>query len=417
MPSCHRALTRATVAQTITTALAGDRRQLVGIEVEYPVHHVSGPSIRAQLDELQAVCADPLPSHGRATIEPGGQMELSTAPTPTLDAALDALHADSETLRHRLRRRQMVMRDMAVDTRRPPRRILEAPRYAAMEQFFGASGEAGTWMMCNTASVQVNVSHHPVNPGFRWALAHRLGPVLVAAFANSPGLDASGIRWESLRQAIWWSIDPSRTRPPCMKRPMTESWLEYALAADVMLIRSECGSEATALCPGFSFGDWMRTGHPLGWPTVDDLLYHLTTLFPPVRLRGWLELRMIDALPPRLLEVATLVATTALTVEAAAEELWTRLAPVDGLWVEAARYGLSHPALVEGANVLFDVVCRHIDQRTALPHRRDAVLDYRTRYVREGMSPAQAVNTLALLRGRAPHLTPTDPLTTHLRTA
>lgn len=416
MPSCHRALSRATVAQTIESALAGDCRQLVGVEVEYPVHHVSGPSIRAQLDELRAVCEEPFPSDSRATIEPGGQMELSTAPAATLDGALDALHADAGALQQRLRRRQMVMRDIAVDTRRPPRRILEAPRYAAMEQFFGASGEAGTWMMCNTASVQLNISNHPVHPQFRWALAHRLGPVLVAAFANSPGFDASGVRWQSLRQAIWWSIDPSRTRPPCTKRPMAEAWLDYALAADVMLIRSEDGGEAAAQRPGLSFEQWMATGHELGWPTVDDLRYHLTTLFPPVRPRGWLELRMIDALPPRLLEAAALVTTTALTVEAAAEELWMRLAPVDDLWAEAARYGLAHPVLAAGANLLFDVVCRHLDQRTASSSRKDAVLDFRDRQVRRGMSPAQEVSRLALLRGHEPDLS--APLSSpELRTA
>ena len=43
--------------------------------------------------------------------------------------------------------------------------------------------------------------------------------------------------------------------------------------------------------------DWVEAGHPLGFPTADDLAYHLTTLFPPVRPKGWLELRMIDALP------------------------------------------------------------------------------------------------------------------------
>ena len=46
-----------------------------------------------------------------------------------------------------------------------------------------------------------------------------------------------------------------------------------------------------------TFAEWIEDGHELGWPTLDDLDYHLTTLFPPVRPRGWLELRMIDALP------------------------------------------------------------------------------------------------------------------------
>ena len=45
-------------------------------------------------------------------------------------------------------------------------------------------------------------------------------------------------------------------------------------------------------------------GHQLGYPTVDDLAYHLATLFPPVRPKGWLELRMIDAVPDPRWQVA-----------------------------------------------------------------------------------------------------------------
>jgi glutamate--cysteine ligase len=47
---------------------------------------------------------------------------------------------------------------------------------------------------------------------------------------------------------------------------------------------------------GTTFGNWIECGHQLGWPTEADLVEHLTTLFPPVRPRGFLELRTIDAL-------------------------------------------------------------------------------------------------------------------------
>ena len=406
MPSRHRTLTPSIAAATIEAALAGDGRELVGIEMEWPVHHVSGPAVRARIDVLQRACREPLPAGGRATVEPGGQMELSTLPAKTMDDAINAAHVDAEVLRSRLERTQLVMRDLAVDTLRPPRRILHAPRYDAMESFFAAGGEAGTWMMCNTASLQLNLSYHPVCPDRRWALAQQLGPVLLACFANSPGLDASGRRWESLRQAIWWSIDPSRTRPPCHTLSMTQSWLDYALCADVMLIWSHDGTDATAMRPGMPFERWMADGHELGWPTADDLAYHLTTLFPPVRPRGWLELRMIDALPPALAEVAALVTATALTVEDATGELQEQLPGTDQLWLEAARSGLAHPLLARGSHTLFDVVSRHLHQVTGSRCRQDAVLDFRDRFVRPGVSPAQAIGQLALSRGRLPALVP-----------
>jgi glutamate--cysteine ligase len=87
--------------------------------------------------------------------------------------------------------------------------------------------------------------------------------------------------------------------------------------------------------------DWVESGHPLGFPTAEDLAYHLTTLFPPVRPKGWLELRMIDALPDPWWRVPVAVAAAwiddASVVEAAS--------PSAGRWLEAARCGLTDPML------------------------------------------------------------------------
>jgi len=175
LPSRHHALTPAIAAATIEAALACDGRDLVGIEVEWPVHHVSDPAARARIDVLQRACREPLPAGGRATVEPGGQMELSTLPAKTMDEAINAAHVDAEVLRSRLQRAHLVMRDLAVDTLRPPQRILHAPRYDAMERFFAQGGEAGTWMMCNTASLQLNLSSPPTScsSGHRTAPARR----------------------------------------------------------------------------------------------------------------------------------------------------------------------------------------------------------------------------------------------------
>ena len=78
-----------------------------------------------------------------------------------------------------------------LDPLRPPRRMLDLPRYAAMEEFFDRRGPWGRVMMCNTASVQVCLDagdEHAGPAGYRsrWRLLHAIGPVLVAAFANSP---------------------------------------------------------------------------------------------------------------------------------------------------------------------------------------------------------------------------------------
>jgi glutamate--cysteine ligase len=405
VPAPCPVLSRAAVADVIESALAGPPQQLCGVEAEWPVHRVGHLGVRPRPGDLAVVLGAPLPAGGRATVEPGGQLELSTAPAANADTALDAVCADDAELRRRLDGAGLAAVDLAVDTRRPPHRILEMPRYVAMEQFFAAGGDAGRWMMCNTASLQINISNDSQDTDVRWRQAHQLGPVLIAAFANTPGLDQAGRHWESLRQGIWWSVDPGRTRPPCPRRGMRQAWIEYALAADVMLIGDPAGGRAVPVPPGLPFARWLAEGHHAGYPTEDDLRYHLTTLFPPVRPRGWLELRMLDALPPRLREVAILVVTAALSPGVGAE-LARRLPPTEGLWCSAARYGLAHPVLAGAARTLFDVIRCHLDRASGIRSRRDAVHDYADRHVARALAPAQLAGNDALAARFAPGLGP-----------
>ena len=92
---------------------------------------------------------------------------------------------------------------------------------------------------------------------------------------------------------------------------------------------------------------WLEEGHCGVWPDESDVAYHLTTLFPPVRLRGWLELRFLDSLPAPWWRAAAVTTATVLAddevgrvVEAAAR----RHGVVDR-WSLAARRGLGHPGL------------------------------------------------------------------------
>lgn len=390
MPARRRSLTTARAADVVAECFHPCSEPLCGLELEWPTHLRADVAARPDPACLLAA-AGSLPRGSRVTVEPGGQVELSTLPAPTADTALDAATEDAAVLHHRLAGAGFDAAERAVDTCRAPQRVLDAPRYACMESFFAAGGDAGSWMMGNTASLQVNVGHDPLDPYRRWALAHRIGPVLVAAFANSPGLDAAGRRWESLRQGIWWSVDPGRTRPP--RGP----WLDYVLDADVMLIRSRHG--AVAVPPGLAFGRWMTGGHPMGWPTAEDLRYHLSTLFPPVRPRGWLELRMLDLLPPGLRDVAMLVVMAALTTDAA-RELGVRMPATDGLWCAAARHGLARPELAAAARILFDAVVPAVDAVTADQRRRDEVRAFAER----GVSPSQLVADADLHARFAPTL-------------
>jgi glutamate--cysteine ligase len=411
MPLARRTLTAADVAQVSAAMFAAPERERFGVELEWPVHRHGDVSARPSAEEAAALQRWTLPANSRITFEPGGQVELSTEPAKSAAAALRAAEIDRRALHARMADVGLVCETLALDHRRPPRRILQQPRYQAMERFFAELGPAGGWMMCNTASTQVNISHDQSDPHQRWRTMHLIAPALIAAFANSPGLDADGQRWVSLRQAIWWSMDPRRTRPVRADLDPELAWQEYALAADVMFISAEGsdGKSGTAVRPGLPFGRWMADGHAAGWPTVQDFRYHLTTLFPPVRPRGWLELRVLDALPGWIRDVAVLTVAAACTADAS-DELRRCMPDTSGLWFTAARDGLAHPVLNEAARIILAVAAEHLGGVTAETRHSCLITEYATDYVRPGRAPGHelAPRTCDVRLRRAPALSPAD---------
>jgi glutamate--cysteine ligase len=229
-----------------------------------------------------------------------------------------------------------------------------------MERFFDADGDDGRRMMCTTAAVQVNLDLGTGGEAARrWRLAHVVGPTLAAAFANSPVAVGRETGWRSTRLATWWAIDATRTSPVGGDSP-AEAWADYALSARVMLVRRDDG-RFVPQTGSLRLIDWIRQGHELGHPTEDDVDYHLTTLFPPVRPRGWLEIRVIDALPDPWWRVAAAITTALVDHEEAAATAAEAAVGAAGLWREAARDGLEHPALADAAQRCF------VAALTALP--------------------------------------------------
>src|SRR5579863_4298848 len=295
-----------------------------------------------------------LPSGATLTTEPGGQLEISSQPADSLNDLVDATLADLTALRAAAAAAGLELAGFGLDPLRPPRRLLTLPRYAAMEAFFDRGGPWGRRMMCGTASVQVcldagDESDDASGYRRRWQLVHAIGPVLVAAFANSPLRTGQPTGWRSSRQQVWSHMDPGRTRAPKIDQDPRQAWARYALDAQVMCVQQE-GSADWSAPPGLTFRDWVRGGAAaaaLRRPTVGDLNYHLSTLFPPVRPHGHLELRMIDAQPGDDWIVPLAVVSALLddarasdTAMAVGERLWAgQSSDGSGLWRRAARQG------------------------------------------------------------------------------
>jgi glutamate--cysteine ligase len=264
-----------------------------------------------------------------------------------------------------------------------------------MEAFFDGDGPEGRVMMTRTASVQVNLDlgDDEAAVARRWRLVHDLGPTLAAAFANSPLAAGRPTGWCSTRLGNWFAMDRSRTAPADEAGPGPAAWVDYALDARVMLVRH--GERYQPQRDGLTFTGWLARGHELGWPTLDDLDYHLTTLFPPVRPRGWLELRFLDALPEPWWRVAAVAATVGLDDELDAERAQRASRGCGRLWCEAARHGLGHPALHASARAFFAGLTAACGRARADTVTTDACAEFYDRYVAPGRCPALDWGTTA----------------------
>lgn len=364
-----------------------------GVEVEWLTvsRHDAESHIPLRDTRGAIAAAGPLPGGSRASLEPGGQLELSS-PADLPPAACQAIAEDAEHLGHHLFDYGIALVGMGRDPLRPDRRVLDLPRYVAMERYFETFGPRATvdsrTMMCGTASVQVNIDlGTPAEAEERWRLAHLVGPTLVAAFANSPFHAGAPSGWRSTRMAAWRGIDRSRTAPVGLGMPGPAAWARYALDARVMLIRRSDDDYVPVLEP-MTFRDWMANGHADGYPDLDDLEYHLSTLFPPVRPRGWLELRMIDSLPDPWWRVPVMVATALVTDPEASDRARRACAPAAGLWLEAARHGLAHPVLGPAAAECFDAALDALPRIGGAGVSAWATESFADRFAARGRSPA-----------------------------
>ncbi|MCP3733664.1 glutamate--cysteine ligase [Sphingomonas sp. RP10(2022)] len=240
---------------------------------------------------------------GSVSLEPAGQFELSGAP-------LDNLHQTcAETGRH-LDQVKAAGEKLGIgflglgmwpDKRRDELPIMPKGRYAIMLRHMPRVGSMGLDMMLRTCTIQVNLdyaSEADMVKKFRVGLA--LQPLATALFANSPFTEGKPNGFLSYRSHIWSDTDPARTG---MLPFVFEDGFGYERYADYMLdvpmyFVYRDGRYIDAA--GLSFRDFLKgelTVLPGEKPTLDDWNDHLSTAFPEVRLKTFLEMRGADGGP------------------------------------------------------------------------------------------------------------------------
>src|SRR5438309_2450271 len=240
---------------------------------------------------------------GNVSLEPAGQFELSGAP-------LDNLHQTCAEAGRHLKQVKAIGDKLGLgflglgmwpDKARADLPRMPKGRYAIMLRHMPRVGSLGLDMMLRTCTIQVNLdysSEADMAQKFRVGLA--LQPLATALFANSPFTEGKPNGFLSFRSHIWSDTDPHRTGmlPFVFEDGFGyERYLDYALDVPMYFVYRE-GKYIDAA--GLSFRDFMEgklSALPGEKPLLSDWVDHLSTAFPEVRLKSFLEMRGADGGP------------------------------------------------------------------------------------------------------------------------
>jgi len=244
-----------------------------------------------------------LPSDANFSLEPGGQIEFSSSPrfetahiVQDVVAALEALESAASG--------EVVFLSHGTNPLAPVDMPLLVPkeRYQILRRYFESEpGGRGKDMMGHTATVQPNIDINGDDSDWEDAvrLTFALTPAVQTLTRNSDFFAGRHSVHRSERQNIWLNTDPTRSGIPpgiVKSEDVACCYAQWARQANVFLVRGLSLDEQ----PKFgelTFERFLSHGYKGVLPTLQDWELHLATLFPELRLRGFLEIRSLDAQP------------------------------------------------------------------------------------------------------------------------
>lgn len=299
------------------------------------------------------------------SLEPGGQFELSGAP-------LETLHQTCAEVNSHLYQVKAVAEEMGIGFLgigfQPKWRLEDIPimpkgRYEIMRNYMPKVGSLGHDMMFRTCTVQVNLdfdSEADMIRKFRAGLA--LQPIATALFANSPFKEGKPNGYLSMRSRIWLDTDGDRTGmlPFVFDDSFGfEQYVDYALDVPMYFVYRK---KKYINCAGMSFRDFMAgklAPLPGEYPTLNDWENHLTTIFPEVRLKRYLEMRGADGGPWRRLCALPAFWVGLLYDEISLQSMLDMVAD----WTPEEREMLRNKVVQSGLNTPFrDGLLKHVAQ-------------------------------------------------------
>ena len=320
-----------------------------------PVPYEGAQGIRALLEGLQArtgwepIIEDDHPIGlfndqvgGAISLEPGGQFELSGAPLTSVhetSAELQQHLADTKAVGDSLGLSFLTL-GMSPLWTRAQTPVMPKKRYGIMTRYMPKVGTLGLDMMYRTSTVQVNLdfaSEADMVKKLRVSVA--LQPIATALFANSPFTDGKLNGFQSMRSEIWRDTDNNRAGmlPFIFEEGMGfERYVDYALDVPMYFVkRGDVYHDVT----GASFRDLLKGTLPQlpgERATVSDWANHVSTIFPEVRLKRYLEMRGSDVGPPEMICAQSAFWAGLLYDDAALESAWS----IARRWTAAERQKL-----------------------------------------------------------------------------
>ena len=237
------------------------------------------------------------------TLEPGGQLELSGAPLRTIHETCDEFHTHLALMKRVSQPLGIVFLGLGINPLHGVERIPIMPkaRYRIMRSYLPTRGHLALEMMFATATVQANFDYQTeADMAAKMRTAMAVSPIVSAIFANSSVSEGKVNGYASRRMHIWHHTDPDR----CGLLPMVfeedfgyRRYVEWALDVPMFFVVHDGEFQPAG---GLTFRRFLERGFGEARPTLKDFDRHLTTLFPDVRLKRFIEVRGADAVPPDL---------------------------------------------------------------------------------------------------------------------
>ncbi len=319
---------------------------------------------------------------GVVSFEPGGQLEYATPPVDSATALLSLVDVATRDLYASAADEGIELHAVGIDPFNPIERVpmqLDSARYVRMARYFETLGVAGARMMRQTAACQINLDFGGHAEGrARWRLLNAIAPYVTAIFANSAIYEGRETGYRSYRSRVWREVDPSRTG---IVAGDAKAYTAFALDAKVMMKADAHGDYLSA-----------REWHARAGLSDVEWAEHLTTLFPEVRPKGYLEIRSPDALHPRWLAAPAVLLTGLVYHAPAMHEAMQLVGEQDARALDAAgRLGLRDPAIGRTARDLAALAvagCAALGESFIGGAQLEVAREFFARFTARGLSPA-----------------------------